>query len=56
MTPSDFVENTLSGWVSVAMAERSHIFLWIWHFLCSSWRYIALHAFAVFVYLVNKAK
>jgi hypothetical protein len=53
MTPADFLENTVSGWVSVAMAERSHIFVWVWHFLCASWRYIALHAFAVVVYLIS---
>lgn len=56
MTPVEFLENTTSGWISVAIAERGHIEVVVWHFLCASWKYIAFHAFAGFVWLINKAR
>jgi hypothetical protein len=56
MTLPDFLANTTSGWISVAMAEKTHLIAAFWHVFCASWKWLAFHAFAAFVYLIGKAK
>lgn len=54
MTPVEFIENTCSGWISVAIAERAHIEVAVWHVVCGAWKWVAFHVFTVFVYLIQK--